>query len=82
MIQSSRCRILNDRPEQAGKYVLYWMQQSQRTRCNHALEAAIRKANQLKLPVVVCFGLMDDYPDANSRHYTFLLYGLRDVAKA
>jgi deoxyribodipyrimidine photo-lyase len=60
--------------------VLYWMQASQRTRFNHALEYAIERANELRLPVVVGFGLMDDYPEANARHYAFMLEGLRDVA--
>jgi deoxyribodipyrimidine photo-lyase len=55
------------------------MQQSQRTRFNHALEFAIEQANALKLPLVVCFGLMDDYPEANARHYAFMLEGLVDV---
>lgn len=83
MIDERRIQILNERPaDPAGAYVLYWMQQSQRTRYNHALEAAIGKANQLEKPVVVCFGLMDDYPEANERHYAFLLEGLRDVEVA
>ena len=32
------------------------------------------------LPVVVGFGLMDDYPEANLRHYRFMLEGLRETA--
>lgn len=80
MIQESRCHILNEKPERTdAKYVLYWMQQSQRAHFNHALEAAIIKANKLDLPVVVAFGLMDDYPEATERHYAFMLEGLRDV---
>jgi len=80
MIDQTRLRVLNDRPpREAGKYVLYWMQASQRTRFNHALEHAIERANALKLPVVVGFGLIDDYPEANARHYAFMLEGLRDV---
>jgi deoxyribodipyrimidine photo-lyase len=55
------------------------MQASQRAQFNHALEYAIEQANELKLPVVVCFGLMDGYPEANARHYTFMLQGLRNV---
>jgi deoxyribodipyrimidine photo-lyase len=77
---ADRVHILNDKPVRPdGQYVLYWMQQSQRAAQNHALEAAIVKANQLGLPVVVCFGLMDDYPEATERHYAFMLQGLRDV---
>ncbi len=49
---------------------------------NPALEYAVARANELQQPVVVCFGLMDDYPEANERSYAFLLQGLCDVAKA
>src|SRR5262245_21455679 len=56
------------------------MQQSQRASFNPALEHAIEVANCDGLPVLVAFGLMDDYPDANLRHYRFMLEGLRDVA--
>lgn len=79
MIEPSRLTTLNDQPVRKGEYVLYWMQASQRTRYNHALEHAIAHANQLRLPVLVCFGLMDDYPEANERHYAFMLQGLSDV---
>jgi len=79
MIQPSRVQVIGDRDPASGRYVLYWMQQSQRTRFNHALQYAIEQANQLDLPVVVGFGLMDDYPEANARHYQFMLEGLRDV---
>ena len=79
MIEAERIRRLNDRSERHGAYVLYWMQQSQRASFNPALELAIGIANDRKLPVVVGFGLMDDYPEANARHYTFMLQGLREV---
>jgi deoxyribodipyrimidine photo-lyase len=83
MIQDTRIKMLNDDPvASTGKWVLYWMQSSQRTRYNHALEYAIRRANELAQPLVVCFGLMDDYPEANERHYAFMLEGLRDVEAA
>ena len=80
MISDARLARLNDLPIASdGRYVLYWMQASQRTRWNHALEYAIRQANGLRQPLVVGFGLMDDYPAANARHYSFMLEGLRDV---
>jgi deoxyribodipyrimidine photo-lyase len=63
-----------------GQYVLYWMQQAQRVRFNHALAYSIEEANTRGLPLVVVFGLTDDYPEANERHYAFMLEGLRDVA--
>src|SRR3954468_9262332 len=81
MVQETRVRRLNDEAvRDDGRYVLYWMQQSQRARFNHALEYAAERANGLLRPLVVCFGLMDDYPEANERHYAFMLEGLRDVA--
>lgn len=78
-VQAERVQQLNDRPIRAGRYVLYWMQQSQRAEYNHALEYAIERANDADLPVLVVFGLTDDFPEANLRHYTFLLEGLKDV---
>jgi DNA photolyase len=49
---------------------------------NHALEYAVELANKLGRPLVVGFGLMDDYPEANLRHYVFMLEGLRETALA
>lgn len=82
MISSARIKRLNDEPERKGKYVLYWMQQSQREAFNPALETAVACANRLGLPVLVGFGLTDGYPEANARHYAFMLQGLHDVAVA
>jgi deoxyribodipyrimidine photo-lyase len=55
------------------------MQQSRRARQNPALEHAITLANEHKLPVLVFFGLCDSFPEANLRHYTFMLQGLEQV---
>ena len=82
VIQEERIQRLNDQDVQEGRYVLYWMQQSQRVEYNHALEYAIQRANALQQPVVVCFGLMADYPGSNLRHYTFMLEGLQDTEQA
>ena len=82
MIQPRRIRALNDRPAVGGRYVLYWMQASVRTQYNHALEYAIREANDLRQPVVVYFGLTEEFPEANARHYHFLLEGLVEVEAA
>ncbi len=62
MIQQERITVLNDREDRAGRYVLYWMQAAQRAGWNHALEYAIEKANERKVPVVVGFGLTADFP--------------------
>jgi deoxyribodipyrimidine photo-lyase len=80
MIQDERIHVLNEAPvNMRGRYVLYQMQQSQRASCNHALEYAIRQANDLGLPVLASFGLIPDYPGATSRHYSFMLEGLRET---
>jgi deoxyribodipyrimidine photo-lyase len=81
-IQEARIKGLNDRPPRKGAYVLYWMQQSQRARYNHALEYAVDCSNELQLPLLVGFGLTADYPEANLRHYTFMLEGLAHTRQA
>lgn len=82
MIEAERIQVMKGGQQEGGQYVLYWMQQAQRVRYNHALTYAIEEANARKLPVVVVFGVTDDYPEANERHYAFMLEGLRDVAVA
>ena len=82
MIEDARVRQLNERPPGEGDYVLYWMQQSQRAACNPALEYAIGAANRRGLPVVVGFGLTGSYPEANRRHYAFMLQGLQEVERS
>lgn len=79
MIEEERFQVLNNHSEQNGKYVLYWMQQSQRAEENHALEYACLKANSLSVPLLVVFGLTDNYPEANVRHYFFMLQGLKET---
>jgi deoxyribodipyrimidine photo-lyase len=82
MIEETRIRPLNKRLAANGEYILYWMQASQRAEYNHALEFAIEQANQRKLPIIVYFGLTDAFPEANERHYYFMLEGLKEVQQA
>jgi deoxyribodipyrimidine photo-lyase len=82
VINQTRAETINDRKTIAGDYVLYWMQQSQRAEQNPALDAAIHEANRLGLPIFVAFGLTDAYPEANLRHYRFMLEGLKDAQSA
>jgi len=82
MIQKERVKTLNKKGMKKGAYVLYWMQASQRTEYNHALEYAIIKANELGLPILVFFGITDHFPEANERHYAFMLEGLREVKRS
>ena len=81
MIQEQRIQLLNDAEVGKGDYVLYWMQQSQRADCNHALEYAIERANGLKLPVIVYFGITGSFPEANARHLAFMLQGLQRTGR-
>jgi deoxyribodipyrimidine photo-lyase len=81
-IQKTRIQSLNNLDTVEGKYVLYWMQQSQRADNNHALEYAIREANRLTCGVIVAFGLTDSYPEANLRHFAFMLEGLQETKAA
>lgn len=83
MIQPERINILKKgttHKSSSQAYVLYWMQASQRAQYNHALEFALSKANEYKLPLLVYFGITDAYPDANARHYRFMLEGLKQTA--
>jgi deoxyribodipyrimidine photo-lyase len=74
---------LNDKPVNANaKYVLYWMQMFKRVENNHALIYAIRKANELKLPLVVYEGLKYYYPWASDRIHTFILEGVEEKKQA
>jgi deoxyribodipyrimidine photo-lyase len=79
MIQKERIKTLNKKEVKKGAYVLYWMQASQRAEYNHALEFGILKANELRQPLIVFFGITDTFPEANERHYTFMLEGLKEV---
>ncbi|HQQ60563.1 MAG: deoxyribodipyrimidine photolyase [Lentisphaerae bacterium] len=78
MIHEARIHRMADGQVRRGQYVLYWMQQAQRAEFNHALEYAIEQANALRLPVVVAFALTG-FPEANRRHYQFMLEGLRET---
>lgn len=70
-----------DRRVDGGRYVLYWMQASQRAQDNLALERAIQIANELGQPCLVGFGLTADYPEARWPHYFFMLEGLRKASE-
>jgi deoxyribodipyrimidine photo-lyase len=80
MIESERIKNLNNKPINLnGDYILYWMQASQRVEYNHALIYAIEEANRMNLPLLIYFGVTDGFPNANERHYAFMLEGLIEV---
>jgi deoxyribodipyrimidine photo-lyase len=72
----------NGKPVRKGRYVLYWMQASQRAVDNPALDAAAARADELGLPLMCVFGLTPDYPEANLRHYAFMVEGLAETRAA
>ena len=81
-IREERVQNLNEGDLRDGDFVLYWMQSSQRAEQNHALEYAVQQANELGQRLLVLFGLTDDYPEANLRHYAFMLEGLKDAQES
>jgi deoxyribodipyrimidine photo-lyase len=82
MIQKERMRPLNNQTAKSRDFVLYWMQSTQRAEYNHALEYAADEANERGKPLLVFFGLTDRYPEANLRHYAFMLEGLQEVERS
>jgi len=81
VIHPERVRSLNNNAVLDKKFVLYWMQASARAEYNHALEYAIRKANELKKPLMVIFAISHNFPEANARHYHFMLEGIFETQK-
>ncbi len=77
LMHKNRVQVLNHNAVDESKdYVLYWLQHSQRVAYNYALSYAIKEANRLKKPLKVVFILTPDYPEANKRHYQFMLEGI------
>jgi deoxyribodipyrimidine photo-lyase len=68
-------------PRHPARCVVYWMQRAMRVVDNPALEVAVDVGNLLGLPIVIFFGVVPNYPNANLRHYHFLAQGLRDASE-
>ncbi len=75
-------RPLNTKPPLSGRPVVYWMQRTQRGWNNPALTFAIGEANARRVPLEVHFVLDASFPQANVRHFVFMLQGLQDVHDA
>ncbi|MCW4022050.1 MAG: deoxyribodipyrimidine photo-lyase, partial [Candidatus Bathyarchaeota archaeon] len=78
-IEKERIKLLNNQQLAQGSFVVYWMQATQRTEHNQALDYSIRLANKLNQPVLVYFAVTNKYPEANQRHYYFMLEGLKEI---
>jgi len=82
-IEPERIHPLNSRPlGSGGRYILYWMEASQRAFWNPVLEFAVDLADERGVPLLVAFGLNPHDPEANLRHYAWMLEGLRETAQA
>jgi len=79
-MNEARIHVRNAHPIRSGDYVLYWMQQAQRLHWNHAFEYALQQAELLGIPVRIVFGITPHFPEANLRHYAFMIDGLKEVA--
>jgi len=74
---------INEKPiKEKARYGLYWIQMYKRVENNHSLIYAIRRANELKLPLVVYEGLKYYYPWASDRIHTFILEGVEEKRSA
>ena len=82
MFNTHRFKALNDKePNTNGLYVVYWMQASQRILQNDALAYAIQTANVMHKPLLVYFGITSAFPEANRRHYRFMLEGIEELER-
>lgn len=79
LFRDSRVKYLKNMEKTNTQYIVYWMQESQRTRYNFALNEAIFLSKENKIPLYVVFNYQNNYPDASKRHYDFMLQGLKDV---
>lgn len=79
-MKEERINYINDKPiNKEGSFVLYKMQASVRINHNLALEAAICKANELDLPLKIIFRIDTSFPEANYRHFVFMIQGIKDI---
>ncbi len=61
--------------------VVYWMSRDQRVNDNWALIYTVELALRQKTFPIVVFTLTYNFPEANLRHYDFMLRGLEEVEK-
>ncbi len=80
-VEASRLCFLRSRgSRKGGDHILFWMQKSQRSQDNPALDLAMHLANHLGLPLL-CVFVFCDYPGAQAPHYRFMLEGLKSCAE-
>jgi deoxyribodipyrimidine photo-lyase len=77
-VNSKRVRRLIEAEQKSGP-VVYWMSRDQRAKDNWALLFAQELAQKRDSPLAVAFCLVPEFQGAASRHYDFMLQGLREV---
>ena len=78
MIDPSRIRTLKAGAF-SGKAVLYWMIRDKRVSDNWSLLVAQQIAIKNKVPLIVCFQFIGNFPDSNIRQNGFLFKGLLET---
>lgn len=73
------CILNNKKINKSEKYILYWMQNSQRLSDNRALSISAQVANHLDKELYIIFNFISDYPEANYRHYSFMYDGIKEI---
>jgi photolyase PhrII len=78
-----RLHVSNGRdPASGGSYVLYWCRAYRRAQDNLALDHAVRRADELGLPLLVYEALDVRYPYASDRIHRFVLEGACEMKAA
>jgi deoxyribodipyrimidine photo-lyase len=81
-VPALRVRPLNQRPWRSkGDHVLYWMVTARRGAHNFALQHAVARAKQLRVPLIVLEALRCDYPWSSARLHSFAIDAMRDNAR-
>ncbi|MGL4851448.1 MAG: deoxyribodipyrimidine photo-lyase [Phocaeicola sp.] len=80
IIHTERVVELNSKEIQSGcRYIVYRMQSSVRVNGNLALATALHLARENRLEIRVIYHLNANFPEANYRHFRFLVDGLLEV---
>ena len=78
MINTDRIRVLRSGVF-TGRSVLYWMCRDKRVTDNWALLFAQKIAIKNKVPLIVCFQYLGNFPTSNIRQYDFLFKGIEEL---
>lgn len=79
-VNPQRARDLNEASAVSSGPVVYWMQRDQRAHDNWALLYAQQKAKARGVQLAVVFHLVENFGNAQLRHYDFMLRGLEETA--